>query len=284
MNQIINDLLIVLNNTGSGFCNHAASMFAQSGVLIILLLIIDLMLRKKVRAVFRYCVWMLVFIKLILPPTLSLPTGIGYWCGSSLSPKKIISKPIADNTSTAESTLPDMSEGSVINTVPFQARPSQAPSKKAAAITPVISKDSAISTDPRPHPPSEPVTQIASAVTTLPPITWQAVVFLVWLVGVLVFSVLLIHRLFFVLGLIAQSEPAQPRLLETLNHCRRQVGIGRNVELKLSNNIQSPAVCGLVRPIILMPSSLEKELSNDKLRAVLIHELVHIKRYDLWRL
>lgn len=286
MNEIINDLLIVLNNTGSEFCNHALSMFAQSAVLIILLIIIDFMLRKKVRAVFRYCVWMLVFIKLILPPTLSLPTGIGYWCGSSLSPKKIMLKPIVDSMSTAESIVPDISEDFALSTKPSQARLSQVPSKKAAATTPVMSKDSAISSElPQAQlslPPSEPVPPIASSLTTLPPITWQAIVFLIWLVGVLVFSVLLIQRMFFVLDLIAQSEPSKGRLLETLNQCRRQIGICRNVDLKLSNNIQSPAVCGLVKPIILMPTSLLEKLSNDKLRAVLIHELVHIKRFDLW--
>ena len=256
MNQIINDLLIVLNNTGSEFCNHALSMFAQSGVLIILLIIIDFMLRKKIRAVFRYCIWMLVFIKLILPPTLSLPTGIGYWCGDSLSTKEIISRPIVDSMSTAESIVPDMPEDFAINSKPAQARPFQTTPATIAPVTP--------------------------AVSNLPPITWQAIVFLIWLVGVLVFSVLLIQRMFFVLGLIAQGELAKGRLLETLNQCRRQVGISRNVELKLSNHVQSPAVCGLFKPIILMPIFLLKELSNDKLRAVLIHELIHIKRFDFW--
>lgn len=286
MNRIINDSLIVLNSIGSGFCNHALSMFAQSGVLIILLIFLDFMLRKKVRAVFRYCVWMLVFIKLILPPTLSLPTGIGYWCGDSLSPKKIISNPTLDRISPAESIMPDMQEDIVISRESSQNRLSQVASETAAVIAPVMSEAPAISIEPaqvrQPHPPSEPATPIASAVTALPSITWQAIVFLFWVVGVLVFSVLLIQRMFFVLGLVTQSEPAKGRLLETLNQCRRQVGIGRNIELKLSNNIQSPAVCGLFKPIILMPTSLLKELSNDKLKAVLIHELVHIKRYDLW--
>ena len=44
----------------------------------------DLLLRRRVRAVFRYCVWLLVLVKLILPPTLALPTGIGYWLGDRL--------------------------------------------------------------------------------------------------------------------------------------------------------------------------------------------------------
>jgi beta-lactamase regulating signal transducer with metallopeptidase domain/nitrous oxidase accessory protein NosD len=256
MNQIINDLLTVVNNIGSAFCNHALSMFAQSGMLIVLLLIIDFMLSKKVRAVFRYCLWMLVFVKLILPPGFSLPTGIGYWCSDSLYPKKIVSKPITDNTSNAESIMPDMSEGSAINSEPAQARPFQT---TPATIAPV-----------------------GSVVTGLHNISRQAIVFLIWLVGVLVFSVLLIQRMFFVFGLIAQSEPAQPGLLEMLNHSRQQVGIARNINLKLSHNIQSPAVCGFFKPVILMPTSLLEKLPAGKLRAVLIHELVHIKRYDLW--
>ncbi|MHC4111706.1 MAG: M56 family metallopeptidase [Planctomycetota bacterium] len=256
MNQIIHKFLIGLNNVGWGFCSYGVRMFVQSSVLIIMLIIIDFMLRKKVRAVFRYCVWMLIFIKLVLPPTLSLPTGIGYWCGSSLSPKKIMSKPIVDSMSTVESIVPDISEDYAINSKPAQARQFQTTGATISPVTP--------------------------AVSNLPPITWQAIVFLIWIVGALVFSILLIQRMFFVLGLIAQSESAKRRLLETLNQCRRQVGIGRNVELKLSSNIQSPAVCGLFKPVILMPTSLLKELSNDKLRAVLIHELVHIKRYDLW--
>jgi beta-lactamase regulating signal transducer with metallopeptidase domain len=261
-------------------------MFVQSSVLIILLLIIDFMLRKKVRAVFRYCVWMLVFIKLILPPTISLPTGIGYWCGDSLSTEHIISKPIADNTSTAESTMSDMSEEFANSSEPSEARSSQVPSESAAAITPVMSENRAKITEPIRDPPSQsppaPATLIESIMTTLSVISWQSIVFLIWFVGVLVFSMLLIQRMLSVLGLIAQSEPAKGRLLEALNQCRRQVGIGRNVELKLSNHVQSPAVCGFFKPIILMPTALLEKLSDDKLRAVLIHELVHIERGDLW--
>jgi len=244
------------------------------------------MLRKKVRAVFRYCVWMLVFIKLILPPTLSLPTGIGYWCGSSLSPKKILLKPIADHTSTAESIVPDISEDFVINSKSAQARSSQVASESATAITPVRTENLAKITEPTQDQSSQsfPKTAapITSVVTTLPPITWQAIVFLLWLVGIFVFSILLIQRMLSILGLIAQSKPTQGRLLEALDQCRRQVGIGRSVELRLSSHVQSPAVCGFFKPVILMPTTLLEELSKDKLRAVLIHELIHIKRCDLW--
>ena len=81
MNQLMNDLIILLNDVGRGFCNHAAGIFVQSSVLILLLLAVNVLLRKRVRAVFRYCLWMLVFVKLVLPTSLALPTSIAYWLG-----------------------------------------------------------------------------------------------------------------------------------------------------------------------------------------------------------
>jgi bla regulator protein BlaR1 len=41
-------------------------------------------------------------------------------------------------------------------------------------------------------------------------------------------------------------------------------------------------VCGLFRPVILVPHELAPSLGSRHLRAVLLHELGHIKRGDLW--
>ena len=60
------------------------------------------------------------------------------------------------------------------------------------------------------------------------------------------------------------------------------MGIRHKVGLRLSPGSFSPAVCGLWRPTILMPPLLWENLSPDNLRPVLIHELAHVKRADLW--
>ena len=44
----------------------------------------------------------------------------------------------------------------------------------------------------------------------------------------------------------------------------------------------SPAVCGLFRPVILLPQSLVEKLSAGQLRAVLLHETIHLRRGDVW--
>ena len=58
------NLINILNSTGDGFCRFALAMLIQSGILIVLLYLIDLLIRKHVRAVFRYSIWMLIFVKL----------------------------------------------------------------------------------------------------------------------------------------------------------------------------------------------------------------------------
>ena len=81
MDNILGNIIKLLNGTGRTFCDFSLNMFVQVSVLIIVLLVVDFLIRKRVRATFRYCIWMLVFVKLVLPPALSLPTGIGNFFG-----------------------------------------------------------------------------------------------------------------------------------------------------------------------------------------------------------
>ena len=78
----MNAVIDFLNAAGARFTAFAVPMLIQSSVLILLILGIDLLIRKKVRAVFRYGLWMLVLIKLMLPTSFSSPTGLGYSAGS----------------------------------------------------------------------------------------------------------------------------------------------------------------------------------------------------------
>ncbi|MFH1718179.1 MAG: M56 family metallopeptidase [Planctomycetota bacterium] len=244
MSHIINDLLMSLNNIGKVFCGYAASVFIQSAILVVVLFVIDLLLRKKTRAIFRYCLWLLVLVKLILPPTLSLPTGIGYWA--------------ADRLPVVSSQQFDVAEPVVMGA--------------SAEMPHAKSSESIVEHAPL----------AATANTPLTSLTWQAVLFILWFVGVLAFLAVLLQRLKFVRGLVARSSLAPNDLLGVLEQCRLQMGVRRDIRLQLSEVISSPAVCGLLTRVVLMPANLVERLSPEGLRATLIHELAHIKRGDLW--
>ncbi len=254
MVEIINECLNVLNHLGDAFSRYAVGAFLQSAVLVIVLFGIDLLLRKRLRAVVRYCIWLLVLVKLILPPTLSLPTGIGYW-----APNRV---PVSERQAHAIEFEPVTRE----RETPPRPQP-------ADVLTPV--ERVAVS-------PVESDSAVAPVPASLTPITWQAIVLLFWLVGMLAFVVLLAQRVRFVRGLVAASSEAEGPLLVLLEECRRQMRLRGRVELRTSDALPSPAVCGLWRPTILMPASLVAKLSPDELKATLIHELAHIKRADLW--
>ena len=244
MNQAINTCITGLNNIGQGFWGCAAGIFIQSSVLIVLLLVIDFLLHKRVRAVFRYCLWMLVFVKLVLPASFALPTGVGYWLGDYFTRET----PIVTFVPQTEEALP----------ITFDIADEYIPLEM-----PVVS-------------------EMVPAGIKLEPICWQGLVFLGWLAGMFLLLALLIQRIYFVRGLIAQSKPANGRLVDILEQCRKQIGIRQNIELRLTGTTLSPAVCGLFKPVILMPAALLEKLSREKVKAVLIHELAHIKRADIW--
>lgn len=261
------DLINILNIKADGFCDFALTMFIQSGILIVLLYAIDLIIRKHVRAVFRYCIWMLIFVKLVLPVSLSSPVSMGQLFGDKLTINK--------------TQIPAAAESDEINRKIIM----EVPAAPALSRNIDATENKLRSAEWNREFVETPITPVQKA-EDIPsesiPVTWQAVVFLIWLVGVLVLSLLLLQRYLFVKSLLAQSNRANGRLHETLQKCRKLVGVRKKIELRLSKSMLSPAVCGLSKPIILMPAALLDDLSEDKLRAVLIHELSHIKRGDLW--
>ncbi len=59
-----------------------------------------------------------------------------------------------------------------------------------------------------------------------------------------------------------------------------QLGIRKDVKALLSVHIDTPQVIGFLKPVILLPAACLTSLTTEQLEAVLLHELVHIKRND----
>jgi beta-lactamase regulating signal transducer with metallopeptidase domain len=77
--------------------------------------------------------------------------------------------------------------------------------------------------------------------------------------------------------------PAANNLMnDILLYCRKRMGVHGTVRLKVGPAGIRPAVCGLLRPVIIVPRNLAPTLGSRHLRDVLFHQLAHIKRHDLW--
>lgn len=262
------DSISFFNNFSSSFVSFSWLMLLQSSILILILLALDILMRRKVKAVFRYCLWLLLLAKLLLPVGFALPSSPAYWTTNLFPETKTIHPP------QTQTPLPIPTP--TITTTP-----------ELISIEPVI-EPTAIAT------PARQVTPIKTPTDTppIPPvpqtqqphisISWQSFATLTWLIAVLIMIGLLIQRVFFVNSLIRQSTPAADHLFTQLNHSKSKMIMQRKVDLRISPNATSPSVCGLVHPVILIPDNLTDHLNEKQINAILLHELAHIKRHDLW--
>jgi beta-lactamase regulating signal transducer with metallopeptidase domain len=102
-----------------------------------------------------------------------------------------------------------------------------------------------------------------------------------WLAGVVAFSLRSAGGLLLVereqrKGFAAVSGP----LLEMFLRLQRRLGIDRSVRYCQCVRLQTPAVLGWFRPIVMLPVSALTGLSAEQLRSVIAHELAHIQRLD----
>ena len=75
----MNFLVQMLNFQGAQAFQFALAMLWQSSLLIAGLFLLDLALRRRVRAAVRYALWLVLLVKLVLPPSLALPTSAAWW-------------------------------------------------------------------------------------------------------------------------------------------------------------------------------------------------------------
>ena len=209
-------------------------MLWQSSLLIAVLFVLDFALRRKLRASVRYALWLVLLVKLLLPPSLALPSGLGWWLRHS---------------------------------PPTQAKP--------RVTFPAVTHAFAATPNLNAQPPSvlEPPPSGVS-VAAMGVFVWSAVS-----LGLLAWMLARCRQV----GRIARRATAAPPWLgEPLTLAQRQAGLRGSVRLRLTDRAMPPAACGLFRPMILLPRSLAEQLAPAQLQAVLLHELIHLRRGDLW--
>ena len=70
------------------------------------------------------------------------------------------------------------------------------------------------------------------------------------------------------------------RLQDYVDSLCEQLRISRYVSVNISRYVDVPCMIGFFSPIILLPISLTTYLSTEEIKAILLHELSHIKRND----
>lgn len=109
------------------------------------------------------------------------------------------------------------------------------------------------------------------------------IIALFWLGILALILCLIIARFIQIRKMLAFCSPVvRPDLCNLLQRIRRELGMKQSVRLLTTDDdtIQTPLVAGVFRPVILFPRRIAESWSCDDLEPVLLHELLHIQRYD----
>ena len=233
----------------------------QVAILVVALWALSGLLRHK-SARLRYSLWMLVPLRLVLPPTLALATGWAWWVlpAQEALPLTVTPPREARSFEAPEVTLPSMREAKRVESFgPLPPQGWEAEQPVASTLPPVI------------------------AMTPIPARAWPWRTWLLamWSLGTLFMSIRFVRGLRQVRQLVRSSTPlTDVGLNQLLDHCRQRVGVGSAVRLHESPLVETPLLIGYWRPMILVPSQIQEQLSPPEIESVLIHELHHVKRHD----
>ncbi|MCU0880811.1 MAG: M56 family metallopeptidase, partial [Pirellulaceae bacterium] len=206
--------------------------------------------------------WLLVLIKCVTPPIVSSPAGVFCW----LQP--------ADTRLRAPATArPEYFIGQL------------APLPSREATHPVADADGDVVVRLSPD-----STVLSAEASDLPPdssatwsTTWILSLAAAWLAGCLLSTGIFLWRWLAIWRALRSAGEQEFSALQTeFAVLCRELGVRQRVRLLVTPLAVGPAVVGIWRPLIVLPRLLVDGKSPAALRPVLAHELIHIRRGDLW--
>jgi beta-lactamase regulating signal transducer with metallopeptidase domain len=104
-----------------------------------------------------------------------------------------------------------------------------------------------------------------------------------WLLGLLILSGKALRQLLETRRIVRSAEPVREGWVRAAFAaiCER-LGIRRAPDLRGSGEVRTPQVTGLAQPVVLLPNSGLERLTPAEVSMTLCHELVHLRRKDLW--
>ncbi len=233
-----------LNQWSESWAEVMWAVLWQSTLLILAVALIGCLLRRA-SPVVRYWLWQIVAVKLLLMPfwTLAIPMP---WWSSEQSPG--ITSP---GGPAEEITLPE--------------------DFPSPAVPPVLTATPGAPAPQREHPWDR-----------LQEVTWQSWLWIGYLAIVLGQLVRLWRQRARLKRLLREATPAEGETATLVRELARSMGLRRTPSARLAAADSPLFVCGLRRPVLVVPAGLADSLGPGQLRQALLHELAHLKRRDLF--
>jgi len=233
-----------------------------STVIILPLLLTRNLLFNRLGPRILHVLWILVLIKLLVPIAPQSPVSLFNFIPHEINwPTWIAEQPISSEDTTDPSLTAKNSDTTTnVNPAPISKQTEESSSIVNPPLQPYTYEEE------RDHP---------NKMLTIGSIVWVA--------GILALST---YYLFVVLrfnkrvGVSCKLENHE--VLSILEACKAKLGITRPIPIYETTRLHSPCIYGLTRPRIYLPADIVTIADSRQLMHIILHELTHYKRNDLW--
>lgn len=104
-------------------------------------------------------------------------------------------------------------------------------------------------------------------------------IFVAYLAGIAI-NLLKLNRKWGHLRELKKSLLPAGQMQQYIDRLAQKLQIGKHIRIHFSEQIDVPCVLGWLKPVIILPATLSVHLSACEIKAILLHELAHIRRND----
>lgn len=250
-------------------------------LLVVAVLVVQQLCGRWLTTRWRYALWFLVIARLMMPVVPQFPGGSLLDWRTTPSVASTATLPVP----------PEVGQASIqVKRAGGKAKFDAAGSSSSAATSPIPRADAPQGPAVQPILPAQDVqtpvsTSLAaeqgdSGATSW---AWRSWILLIWAAGIgLSLAHLFLQELRFRRRLHRDAIPLpSTRLHPLLQEAATSLHVRRLPQVLETSLISSPALCGWIRPKLLMPRDHWDALAPDELRFVLLHELGHQRRHDV---
>jgi beta-lactamase regulating signal transducer with metallopeptidase domain/uncharacterized GH25 family protein len=246
-------------------CSDVWSSFMLNALIdgVIILAIISaiwLIIHKRASAQLGYGLFLLVLLKIIVPVEFAVPLWVSY-----CSPRNAVEQVVQWSTV-------DIGESMQLQTDAMTLQSTQYP--------PDVSVNSFTQNTPTITFASAPTAETKAPAT---PLTTKSKIMVVWLTVVLILLLWFLWVQKLTRDILKASSHVDPESLPVnYQKLRKLAGVSKDIPIYENSIIASPAIWGVQKPFLILPADLKSTMTGSQLSWILLHELSHIRRYDLW--
>lgn len=267
-----------MNATGAWVSDLFAWVWAGSlraGVLVPVIVLVQLAVGRRLSPKWRYGLWLVLFVRLLLPWAPQTPFNL-YGAVPGLFHGREAAEAPGQSLTRAHSL-----EGRKVSGL----TESQGVAAEPGMLSPQSDRDVGGGRSAESHAARTDEGPMVLGGESRPsggnfhPLAWLP---LLWLAGAVGVGGLALRQIFRLGRAVSHSRLlTQERVLDLLEDCKEEMGIRAYLAVVESPLVQSPALFGLVRPRLLLPTGMIEKLNREELRHVFLHELGHLRRFDI---